>query len=66
MRVIKTADSDFESFFYNLSRRREIFDTHIWASVNTIVEDVARDGDTALFDYTSKFDHHILDSRMHF
>jgi histidinol dehydrogenase len=62
MKVIKTADSDFESFFHNINRRREMFDARIWASVNTIVEDVARDGDTALFDYTSKFDHHILDS----
>jgi len=62
MRTIKTTDSDFVSFFRNISQRRDMFDARIWEDVNAIVADVAANGDAALFKYTARFDRHDLDS----
>jgi histidinol dehydrogenase len=62
MRIIKTTDGNFASFFHSLSQHRDMFDARLWADVHAIVEDVAENGDAALFKYTARFDCHDLDS----
>ena len=58
MRIIRTLDAEFESFFRQIRERGRAFDPELWASVGRIVEDVALRGDAALFEYTARWDGH--------
>jgi len=57
MRIVKFTDPDFESVVAELEVRGESVPDEIMDVVNGIVEDVRRNGDRALFEYTSRFDH---------
>jgi len=54
MRIIRTDAINFEETFQRLRHRGKVLD--VWTVVKKIVEDVARRGDKALFEYTEKFD----------
>ena len=61
MKVISTSDPSFEEAFQIIQGRGKVFDSELWQRVAAIVEDVAKRGDAALFEYTAKFDNHIID-----
>lgn len=56
MNIISTAERAFEETFRRITRRGADFEGTIRASVRAIVDDVAARGDSALLDYTEKFD----------
>jgi histidinol dehydrogenase len=60
MKIAKTTDSDFDALYGRITRRGRVFDEDLWRVVQGIVEDVARRGDEALFDYTERFDGYAL------
>ncbi|OPY14862.1 MAG: Histidinol dehydrogenase [Syntrophus sp. PtaB.Bin001] len=60
MRIARTTDSDFEDLYRQITQRGRVFDEDLWAVVKKIVEDVARNGDEALFEYTCRLDGHTL------
>ncbi|MBU2054905.1 MAG: histidinol dehydrogenase [Proteobacteria bacterium] len=60
MKIIRTDDGEFESFFRQIRERGRVFDPELWASVGRIVDDVALRGDEALFEYTAKWDGHVV------
>ncbi|HPJ96453.1 MAG TPA: histidinol dehydrogenase, partial [Syntrophales bacterium] len=60
MKVIRTSDPSFEEAFRIIQGRGKVFDPELWQRVATIVEDVAKRGDEALFEYTAKFDTHTI------
>ncbi|MDI6775653.1 MAG: histidinol dehydrogenase [Syntrophales bacterium] len=62
MRVIHTGDFNFEETLRRLRHRGKVFDEDVWTIVKEIVEDVARRGDQALFEYTEKFDRQTINA----
>jgi histidinol dehydrogenase len=63
MRIIRTDQDEFDGLFRQIGDRgKEMFAGHIWESVRGIVDDVARRGDEALFEYTARFDGYALDA----
>ena len=56
MNIVHTAEKAFEEAFRRIIRRGAGVEGTIRASVQAIVEDVAARGDSALLDYTEKFD----------
>ncbi|MHB8771441.1 MAG: histidinol dehydrogenase [Syntrophales bacterium] len=58
MRIIRSDDAEFEQFFRRIRERGRAFDPELWAAVGRIVDDVARRGDAALFEYTARWDGH--------
>jgi histidinol dehydrogenase len=56
MKIARTTDSDFDALYRRITRRGRVFDEDLWMVVKGIVEDVARRGDEALFDYTKRLD----------
>ena len=62
MRIIKSDAAEFGDFFRKLRQRGGAFTPELLALVAEIVQDVARRGDAALFDYTAKFDHYELNA----
>lgn len=56
MRIVATKDSLFEEIFRKITGRGRVFDPEVWRTVGKIVDDVAKDGDAALFAYTKQFD----------
>jgi len=60
MKIARTTDSDFEALYSRITRRGRVFDEDLWRVVKKIVEDVARDGDKTLFDYTQQLDGYAL------
>jgi len=60
MKIARTTDSDFEALYSRITRRGRVFDEDLWIRVKKIVEDVARRGDEALFDYTQQLDGYAL------
>jgi len=60
MRIARTTDSDFEPLYQRITQRGRVFDEDLWGVVKKIVEDVARDGDKALFDHTQRLDGYAL------
>jgi len=60
MKIIRTDDKEFESFFLRIRERGRVFDSELWASVGRIVDDVALRGDEALFEYTARWDGHAV------
>lgn len=63
MRIVKTSDLEFGSFFRALVERRDVIFGGVWSQVEEIVREVALRGDAALFDYTLKFEGRHVDSR---
>jgi histidinol dehydrogenase len=61
VRIIRTDSNDFEGFFQRIMNREGVADKAILKKVSSIVQDVARRGDEALFEYTKKFDKETLD-----
>ncbi|MGO9136670.1 MAG: histidinol dehydrogenase [Syntrophales bacterium] len=55
MRIIRTGQSSFENVFQRIKNRGG-FNEDVWRQVKTIVEDVCKRKDRALFAYTKKFD----------
>ncbi len=55
MRIIRTDQAGFEKIFQKIKNRGG-FSENIWEQVKTIVEDVRKRKDKALFAYTKKFD----------
>jgi histidinol dehydrogenase len=53
---LSTQEDGFESAFLAFLERRRESEADVEAAVVRIIEDVARRGDTALFDYTRRFD----------
>ncbi len=62
MRIIKADAAEFGDFFTKLRQRGGAFTPELLALVAEIVQDVARRGDAALFDYTAKFDQYELNA----
>ncbi len=60
MRLIGTGDNGFPKFFQGLTERGGGDDETLAETVANIVREVARRGDAALFEYTSKFDGYTL------
>jgi histidinol dehydrogenase len=58
MKIIRTSDGQFEAFFRRIRERGRAFDADLWSAVGRIVDDVARRGDEALFEYTARWDGH--------
>ena len=56
MRLISSKDRDFAAIFKAVRMRGRTADPGINKTVALIIEDVAENGDTALFKYTKKFD----------
>ncbi len=60
MRIIRTDDAEFAAFFRRIRERGRVFDPELWAAVGRVVDDVARRGDEALFEYTARWDGHAV------
>jgi len=60
MKIIKSSAAGFEKFFCELRQRGGAFSPELLATVTRIVDDVAAQGDKALFKYTAKFDGYKL------
>ncbi len=56
LRILKTADAGFEAAFAHLLARAQTADPGVEARVRAIVEDVRARGDSALLEYTRRFD----------
>lgn len=62
MKIIHTGDTCFEQEFNRIKNRGKIADEELKSVVSKILEDVARRGDEALFEYTEKFEDVSLDA----
>ncbi len=60
MKIIRADAPEFLDFFQQLRQRGGSFSPELIASVSQIIHDVSVRGDEALFDYTKKFDGHLL------
>lgn len=56
MKILKTGEPGFETAFEALKQRSREESEAVHAQVRAILEDVRRRGDTALVDYTARFD----------
>lgn len=61
IRIIRTNSNDFEGFFQRIMNREGAADDLILKKASSIVQDVARRGDAALFEYMREFDKETLD-----
>ncbi|MHB8137361.1 MAG: histidinol dehydrogenase [Smithellaceae bacterium] len=60
MKIIRADAPEFLDYFQQLRRRGGSFSPELIAAVSQIIRDVSVRGDEALFDYTKKFDGHLL------
>ena len=60
MKIIKSSVAGFEKFFKELRRRGGSYSPQLLSLVAKIVDDIAIEGDKALFKYTTKFDGYKL------
>ena len=60
MKIIRTDSAEFEDRFRIIRERGRLFDPGLWAEVGRIVEEVGRRGDEALFEYTARWDGHVV------
>ena len=60
MKIIRTDNAEFEGRFRMIRERGRLFDPGLWAEVGRIVEEVGRRGDEALFEYTARWDGHVV------
>ena len=60
MKIIRTDSAEFEGHFRKIRERGRVFDPDLWAAVGSIVEDVGLRGDDALFEYTARWDGHVV------
>ncbi|MFZ3253308.1 MAG: histidinol dehydrogenase [Syntrophales bacterium] len=56
MKIIRTEEPAFAAAFHRIRQRGKVFDKELWRTVQGIVDDVAANGDAALFAYAEKFD----------
>jgi histidinol dehydrogenase len=56
MKIVRTADKGFEREFRRIVNRGKSFDPAFERKVATILQDVEKRGDRALFEYTKRFD----------
>ena len=56
MRILKFSDSGFDAEFRRIEQRAEAVPAEIEETVKTIIADVRRRGDAALFELTARFD----------
>ncbi len=62
MEILRFTDSGFEEAFRVILERRESVPEGVEKTVSSIIEDVRRRGDAALFEYTDRFDRLKLSS----
>jgi histidinol dehydrogenase len=60
MKIIKSSAVEFKKFFTELRRRGGVQSPELLSAAGKIVNDVAEQGDRALFHYTAKFDGYKL------
>jgi len=60
MKIFSADAPDFADFFRKLRSRGAAFEPDLLATVAEIIRDVTLRGDDAVFDYTKKFDGHLL------
>ena len=60
MKIIRTDSEEFEINFRRIRERGRVFDPEVWAAVGRIVDEVGRRGDEALFEYTARWDGHVV------
>ncbi|MFQ5456318.1 MAG: histidinol dehydrogenase [Nitrospirota bacterium] len=63
MNILKTKDKRFKKRLSNIINRNLLIDKGIESDVHSIIEDVRRRGDRAVFEYTRIFDKVSIDSR---
>lgn len=63
MKIIRSTSASFSRIFAKIRKRGDIEDPGISKAVSRILADVKRNGDTAVFKYSRKFDNSKLDSR---
>lgn len=62
MQLLRTSDADFESKFERVVRDRRESNTQVGRDVRDILNEVRERGDSALVEYTKRFDQHNLSS----
>jgi histidinol dehydrogenase len=62
MKIVRTSDKGFEKEFRRISNRGKSFDPVFEKKVFSILQDVEKRGDKALFEYTKRFDGVVLTS----
>lgn len=60
MQLLRTSDADFESKFERVVRDRRESDTQVGRDVRDILNEVRERGDSALVEFTKRFDQHNL------
>lgn len=60
MKTLSTRDADFSQHFQALVNDRREEDVDVSAAVRAILHDVKNRGDAAVFEYTAKYDGHVL------
>ncbi|EDL48968.1 histidinol dehydrogenase [Erythrobacter sp. SD-21] len=60
MQLLRTSDADFEKKFAKIVRDRRESDAQVGRDVATILNEVRERGDSALVEYTKRFDQHNL------
>ncbi|MBX7461205.1 histidinol dehydrogenase [Qipengyuania huizhouensis] len=60
MQLLRTSDADFESKFERVVRDRRESDAQVGRDVRDILNEVRERGDSALVEYTKRFDQHNL------
>ena len=60
MKIFSADAPDFADFFRKLRSRGAAFEPDLLATVAAIIRDVTLRGDDAVFEYTKKFDGHLL------
>jgi histidinol dehydrogenase len=63
MKIIRSSDRGFKAVFEGIRNRGRVVDDKLERAVRTIIDDVRRRGDGALFEYGRKFDRVSLDPR---
>ena len=65
MQLLRTSDADFETKFSKIVRDRRESDQQVGRDVATMLNEVRERGDSALVEYTARFDQHNLSSDEH-
>lgn len=60
MKILQTDAPEFIDFFSQLRQRGSAFEPELLTTVADIIRDVTLRGDEAVFEYTAKFDGHVL------
>jgi len=60
MKIIRTDSAEFEGRFRKIRERGRLFDAGLWDEVGRIIDEVGRRGDEALFEFTARWDGHVV------